>query len=61
MASLTGHHWTTHGAADVVLFLVLGVVFMGRGLRMNGTTLAATLAAAAVIGGGGLALWFVLF
>jgi hypothetical protein len=61
MAWLTGHHWITHGVVDVALFVVLGLVFMRRGLRMDGTTLAAILGAAAIIGGGGLALWFVVF
>src|SRR5438477_250868 len=28
MASLTGHHWTTHGLAAVAVFLVLGLVFL---------------------------------
>jgi hypothetical protein len=61
MASLTGHHWITHGVFDVVLFVVLGLVLMRRDLKIDGTTLAAILGAAAIIGGGGLALWFVVF
>jgi hypothetical protein len=61
MASLTGHHWRTHGLADVILFVALGYIFMHRNFRMNGVKLTEVLAAAVVLGGGGLALWFVLF
>ena len=32
MASLTGHHWTTHGIIDVVLVVVLGLIFMNTNL-----------------------------
>lgn len=60
MASLTGHHWRTHGIADVILFVALGYLFMLRGFRMSGMKLAVLLAGAVIIGGGGLALWFVL-
>lgn len=60
MASLTGHHWRTHGIVDVVVFVALGYLFMHRAFRMNGMKLAALLAAAVIAGGGGLALWFVL-
>jgi hypothetical protein len=28
MASLTGHHWITHGLADCIVFVGLGVIFM---------------------------------
>jgi hypothetical protein len=60
MASLTSHHWITHGLADVAVFLIVGAVLMRRSISMDGTKLACVLAGAAVMGGGGLALWFVL-
>ena len=60
MASLTGHHWRTHGIVDVIMFGVLGYLLMHRSFRMNGTKLAVLLAGAVIVGGGGLALWFVL-
>jgi hypothetical protein len=60
MASLTGHHWRTHGLVDVVVFFALGYFFMSRKLRIDGVRLAAVLAVAVVVAGGGLALWFVL-
>lgn len=60
MASLTGHHWITHGLADIAVFVILGLIFMQRGFSMDGTKLAVLVAGAVVVGGGGLALWFVL-
>ena len=63
MASLTGHHWTTHGIMDVVLFVVLGLIFMNTGVaeRMNPNRLVGTVIGAVVVAGLGLAAWFVLF
>jgi len=60
MASLTGHHWITHGLADVAVFVILGMIFMKRGFSIDGMRLAVLLGGAVVVGGGGLALWFVL-
>ncbi|MDR3497428.1 MAG: hypothetical protein P4L82_22780 [Ancalomicrobiaceae bacterium] len=60
MASLTGHHWRTHGIADVIVFLVLGFVFLSQGVKLDGVRLAVYLAGSCIIAGGGLALWFVL-
>ena len=60
MAALTGHHWTTHGIVDIVVFVVLGVILQKRGFSMDGTRLGVLLAGAVVLAGGGLALWFVL-
>lgn len=60
MAHIGGHHWTTHGLADVILFLGLGVVLMQRRITMDGTRLAMLLVGAVVLGGGGLGLWFLL-
>jgi hypothetical protein len=61
MVQLTGHHWITHGLADVILFLVVGTGLMLRGYRVSGNTLALGVAAASIVGGGGLLLWFFLF
>ena len=60
MASLTGHHWITHGLADIAVFVIVGVVLMRRDVSMDGTRLACLVAGAVIVGGGGLALWFVL-
>lgn len=62
MAGLTGHHWITHGLAEVVLFLVLGagLSWFGRPRQLSGA-LTIGVAGTAVVAGAGLALWFVLF
>jgi hypothetical protein len=60
MAALTGHHWITHGLADIAVFLVVGAILMQRHVSIDGTKLAVMVAGAVVAGGGGLALWFVL-
>jgi hypothetical protein len=60
MASLTGHHWRTHGLVDIVVFVALGFVFMQRGVTMTGVRLATIIAGSVVVAGAGLALWFVL-
>jgi hypothetical protein len=63
MASLTGHHWTTHGLADVLLFVLLGLVFLnlGVGERMSPNRVIGTLVGAVIAAGLGLAAWFVLY
>jgi uncharacterized membrane protein SirB2 len=60
--NLTGHHWTTHGIADVLLFVVLGFVFMSRGTaeRFAPMRLVQILVGSVVLAGLGLAAWFVL-
>jgi hypothetical protein len=60
MASLTGHHWITHGLVDIAVFVGLGFLFMARGTALNGMKLVIAIAVACLAGGGGLALWFVL-
>ena len=60
MASLTGHHWITHGLADIAVFVIVGALLMQRNVAVDGTKLAVIVSAAVVVGGGGLALWFVL-
>jgi hypothetical protein len=63
MAHLTGHHWITHGLADVLLFVALGWLFAARGIPAGGLTpgLVTTLGAAVVIAGAALGGWFILF
>jgi hypothetical protein len=33
MAAMTGHHWTTHGVAVLVLFLAVGALFQALARR----------------------------
>jgi cation transport ATPase len=63
MKAVAGHHWTTHGLFDLVLFIGLGVAFTQTSAaekidpqRLN-TGFVVAIAIAAV----GLGLWYVLF
>ena len=60
MKSLTGHHWTTHGLVDLILFVGLGFIFMNTRIaeKVNPDRLMGALIGAVVIAGLGLALWF---
>ena len=60
MASLTGHHWRTHGLADVILFVLLGWFFTMRGIPGGKLTNNSAMAVggAAVIASAALGLWF---
>jgi len=60
MKSLSGHHWTTHGLADLVVFLGLGFIFMNRRVaeKIDPNRLIGALIGAVVIAGLGLALWY---
>jgi hypothetical protein len=63
MAHLTGHHWVTHGLADLLVFFALGWLFTARGIPARGLTggLVVALGAAVVVAGAALGGWFVLF
>ncbi len=39
MVTLSGHHWTSHGLIDVVLFLLLGFLFSKKEIHQNISTL----------------------
>ncbi|HZS85713.1 MAG TPA: hypothetical protein VFA50_22790 [Stellaceae bacterium] len=62
MARLTGHHWITHGLLDLAVFVVLGAVFLRNGIaaRTSPNQLALQIVGAVILGGAGLAAWFVL-
>lgn len=62
MASLTGHHWTTHSLFDLIVFAGLGFVFLSTGTagRMSGMGLVRLLVGAVVVAGLGLAGWFLV-
>ena len=63
MKSLTGHHWITHGLADIALFFGLGLIFWGSGLtsRTNASRLIAALTASVLVASAGLIGWYLLF
>jgi hypothetical protein len=63
MKSLTGHHWTTHGLADLLVFFVLAWIFEKTRIaeKLDPNRLISILVAAVVLAAVGLGLWFVLF
>ena len=60
MAALTGHHWITHGLLDMAVFGLVGLLVWRAGASFNGQRLLLAVVAAALCGGGGLSLWFLL-
>jgi hypothetical protein len=52
MAAALGHHWTTHGAIVLVLFIVLGLVLSGtvKPDSMSGSALGKTIISAVILG-----------
>ena len=63
MTSLTGHHWTTHGLVDVVLFALLAALFHRLGLaeRMRPQRLVAALVGSVIVAGLGIVGFFLFF
>jgi hypothetical protein len=63
MTSLTGHHWTTHGMAAVVVFLLLGLAFLNWRVaeRISPHRLIVALIGAVMAAGVGLVGFFALF
>ena len=60
MASLTGHHWRTHGIFDLIVFVAVGFFLMQRQFKMNGNRLAIVVASCAILSGAGLAGYFLV-
>jgi hypothetical protein len=62
MKSIAGHHWTTHGLADLFLFVALGFLFTKSKSveKISASRLTAALVAAVVVAALGLVLWFAL-
>ena len=63
MASLTGHQWITHGLADCIVFVGLGLIFMKTSAanRIDPNRLHSILIWAVVAASLGLFAWFLLF
>jgi len=61
MAKTLGHHWTTHGVAVVLVFLIVGFALsrMSGDLVKGAYSTIYMLAAAVVAAGLGLAGWFI--
>jgi hypothetical protein len=63
MKSLTGHHWTTHGLADIIVFVGLGFVFLNTKVaeKIGPERLISILIWSVVVASVGLLAWFALF
>ncbi len=63
MKSLTGHHWTTHGLADIIVFVGLGFLFMNTKAaeKISPERLVSILIWSVVAASVGLLAWFALF
>jgi len=62
MAGLTGHHWITHGLADLIVFVGLGLVFMNiKTADMKPDKLVSILVWSVAAASLGLFAWFLLF
>jgi len=61
MAALTGHHWITHGLADVVLFFGLGLLLQRTPWAAKTAHLPAILVACVLAAAVGLLGWFWFF
>jgi hypothetical protein len=63
MASLTGHHWITHGLADLIVFVGLGLLFLQTSVaaKMSAGRLVSILIGSVILSSLGLFVWFLLF
>ena len=61
MTALSGHHWTTHGLADLVVFTALGIIFtrIRAVAKMDSARVIGILVGAVTVAGLGLVVWFV--
>jgi len=61
MAHTLGHHWTTHGVAVVLVFLIVGFLLSRReGDGLSGNAAIYTLVVSVVLAGLGLFGWFLI-
>lgn len=62
MKGLLGHHWTTHGVAVVLVFVIFGFAFANADdeYKLSGRTLTNILVVSVLIGGLGILGFFLL-
>lgn len=62
MTALSGHHWTTHGLMDLVVFAGLGIIFTRSRVvaKMDSERVIGILVGAVTAAGLGLVVWFVV-
>jgi hypothetical protein len=58
MAAILGHHWITHGVADLIVFFALGIYFTRRGHAISGDTAVNYLIWGTILGGGIIVAFF---
>ena len=63
MASLSDNDWTTQGVADVILFVVLGLILLKTSLseKIDPPRAISLLVGAVILGGVGLLSWYALY
>ncbi|HVW10962.1 MAG TPA: hypothetical protein VHC90_20390 [Bryobacteraceae bacterium] len=63
MGLLTGHHWVTHGIADLIVFFGTGLIFLRSPAvtRMNLDRAASILIWCVAASGLGLLAWYLVF
>jgi hypothetical protein len=63
MNTIAWHNWVTHGFADLIVFLGLGLIFSRAHWieRMPASRVISFLIAAVVVGGAGLFAWYAGF
>jgi hypothetical protein len=63
MQSVGGHHWTSHGVADLIVFAVSGIVLtrMKAVARMDSGRVIGILLGAVVMAAAGLVVWFAVY
>jgi hypothetical protein len=60
LLAIVGHHWVGHGILVVVIFFALGTVFTSQNKEMSGATAVSYLIWSTLIGGGIVALFFLI-
>ena len=63
MASLFGHHWTTHGIIDILVFLLVGLLIMRSSIaqKVNPALIAKLIYISTIASALGLIVWFLLY
>lgn len=60
LAAITGHHWVTHGALDIIVFVGLGLILSRMGsVQMTGRMLIITVVGSTVVSGLIIAGYFI--
>jgi hypothetical protein len=63
MNGIAGHNWTTQALADIILFIVMGLIFSSTHVaeKLNPNRLSSFVVAAVAIAGLGLFTWYALY